>query len=113
MGAKTNLMDTVPVCAAHVRTEWEGGCIVLAFPRFKRRWMRRLLLPKGMSPDIHVMLEEHGTAVWQLIDGKRTVSEIISLLEGHFAGEAGYASRVAAYIMQLRKDGFVRLMGMP
>ncbi len=32
------------------------------------------LLPKGMSPDIHVRLEEHGTAVWNLIDGHhRTV----------------------------------------
>lgn len=39
--------------------------------------MSRYLLPKGMSKDIHVRLEEHGTAVWNLIDGQRTVREII------------------------------------
>ena len=71
--------------------------------------MRRFLLPKGMSPDIHVKLEEHGTAVWNMIDGRRTVREIISLLAEHFEGEENYPSRVTTYVMQLRKDGFVQL----
>ena len=67
------------------------------------------LLPKGMSPDIHVRLEEHGTAVWNLIDGHRTVREIISLLARHFGEEENYIPRVTAYVMQLRKDGFIQL----
>ena len=62
-----------------------------------------------MSPDIHVKLEEHGTAVWNMIDGRRTVREIISLLAEHFEGEENYPSRVTTYVMQLRKDGFVQL----
>ena len=33
-----------------------------------------------MSADIHVRLEDHGTAVWELIDGKRTVRRIIEEL---------------------------------
>ena len=53
-------------------------------------------------------LEEHGTAVWRLIDGRRTVQEIITLLAGHFQGEDNYSSRVAAYIMQLHKDGLIK-----
>ena len=77
---KVSLLDAVPVRCGHITTEWEGECAVLAYPRFKYEWMRRFLLPKGMSPDIHVRLEEHGTAVWNLIDGHRTVREIISLL---------------------------------
>ena len=71
--------------------------------------MRRFLLPKSMSADIRVKLEEHGTAVWSLIDGKRTVQEIISLLTEHSQNEDDYPSRVTAYIMQLQKDGFVQL----
>ena len=71
--------------------------------------MRRFLLPKSMSADIHVKLEEHGTAVWRLIDGNRTVQEIISLLTEHFQNEDNYSSRVTAYIMQLQKDGFIQL----
>ena len=71
--------------------------------------MRRFLLPKGMSPDIHVRLEEHGTAVWELIDGKRTVRQIIEELAEHFDHEENYESRITAYITQLQKDGFVKL----
>ena len=98
---KVSLLDAVPVRCGHITTEWEGECAVLAYPRF--------LLPKGMSPDIHVRLEEHGTAVWNLIDGHRTVREIISLLARHFGEEENYIPRVTAYVMQLRKDGFIQL----
>lgn len=59
---KVSLLDAVPVRCGHITTEWEGECAVLAYPRFKYEWMRRFLLPKGMSPDIHVRLEEHGTS---------------------------------------------------
>ena len=68
----------------------------------------RYLLPKGMSKDIHVRLEEHGTAVWNLIDGQRTVREIIEKLADHFQYEAGYESRVSTYLSQLQKDGFIK-----
>lgn len=106
---KVSLLDAVPVRCGHITTEWEGECVVLAYPRFKYEWMRRFLLPKGMSPDIRVTLEEHGTAVWNQIDGQRTVQEIISRLAGHFEGVEDYTSRITTYVMQLRKDGFVQL----
>lgn len=107
---KTNLLDTVPVPAEHIKAELVGEYMVLAYPRFKKRWMQRWLLPKSMSPYIHVTLEVHGTAVWKLIDGKRNVREIVSLLAQHFEGDGEYASRVTAYIIQLQRDGFVRLL---
>lgn len=109
MKEKFNLLDAVPLQSEQVLTEWKGECAVLAFPRFKRAWMQRWLLPKGMSPYIRVELEEHGSAVWRLIDGKHTVGEIISLLEPHFEGVEGYASRVTTYVMQLQKDKLIRL----
>lgn len=55
-------------------------------------------------------LEEHGSAVWRLIDGRRTVQEIVSLLADHFHPDENYASRVTTYVMQLRKDGFIKLL---
>lgn len=105
---KINLLDVVPCRADHIITEKEGELSVIAFPRFKRAWVRKYFLPKGMSPYIRVRLEQHGTAIWELIDGKRTVGEIIELLAGHFANEQDYESRVTIYITQLRKDGFVK-----
>ena len=106
---KVSLLDAVPVRCDHILTEWEGDYAVISYPRFKYEWMRRLLLPQSMSPDIHVRLEEHGTAVWELIDGKSTVREIIEKLAAHFNDEENYESRVLAYFSQLQKDGFIKL----
>ena len=36
-----NLLDTVPVCAGDVRTEWEDEYVVLILPRFRKAWMQR------------------------------------------------------------------------
>ena len=58
---KVSLLDAIPVRCDHILTEWEGDYAVISYPRFKYEWMRRLLLPKSMSPDIHVRLEEHGS----------------------------------------------------
>ena len=107
---KVNLLDTVPVRSEQIKTEWEEGCAVLVFPRFKRVRTWHRLLPKSLPLLLHVRLEEHGTAVWILIDGRRTVREIVELLDSHFQGETNYPSRVTAYMAQLQKDGFIRLM---
>ena len=37
-------------------------------------------------------------------------SEIIEKLADHFQNEAGYESRISAYLFQMQKDGFVKLM---
>lgn len=110
MKNKINILDAIPVCNEGVVTTWKGECAELAFPRFKHAWMRRIFLPKGMSSHIHVTLEEKGSAVWRLIDGQKTVAEIVSLLENAYPDEREYASRIVAYIMQLQKDRFVRLL---
>ena len=107
---KVNLLDTVPVRSEQIKTEWEEGCAVLVFPRFKRVRTWHRLLPKSLPLLLHVRLEEHGTAVWNLIDGRRTVREIVELLDSHFQGETNYPSRVTAYLVQLQRDGFIRLL---
>ena len=106
---KTNLLEVIPCRSEHITAEREGETIMLSFPRFKYPWMQRFLVPAGMSKELHVRLEEHGTAVWELIDGKRTVREIIEELAEHFQNEVGYESRVSAYLSQMQKDGFIKL----
>ena len=102
---KINLLDVIPFRSENITAEkGSDGTVTIAFPRFKYEWMRR------MSADIHVRLEDHGTAVWELIDGKRTVRRIIEELAEHFNYEENYESRITAYITQLQKDGFVKLV---
>lgn len=108
--SKINILDAVPVRSEHVRTEYKDECVVLAFPRFKHKWMERWFLPKRMSPYIRVTLEEKGTAVWQLIDGHRTVRELTLSLAETFKGEDDLDARISTYILQLHKDGFIKLV---
>ena len=106
--AKKNLFDLVPVISEHITTEKEGELSVIAFPRFRSKFMQRYFVTKNKSAVIRISFEEHGTAVWDLIDGKRTVKEIAEALSEHFQNEANYEYRVATYISQLFKQGFVK-----
>ena len=102
---KVSLLDAVPVRCGHITTEWEGEAPYSPTHGEKYEWMRRFYC-RRMSPDIHVRLEEHGTAVWNLIDGHRTVREIISTCQALWGGRLYSWSPP---VMQLRKDGFIQL----
>ncbi len=104
---KINLLDIIPLRSTHVTTEWEGDYAIITFPRYKYEWMKRILVSTGKSTHVKLQLGEHGTAVWQLIDGKTSVSTIINSLANHFENEENYASRIVNYIYQLQKDGFI------
>ena len=70
---KINLLEVIPCRSEHITAEREGETIVLSFPRFKYPWMQRFLVPKGMSKELHVKLEEHGTA-FKTRSGKKRVA---------------------------------------
>jgi len=105
---KQNLFDLVPFVGKHITTEKEGELSVIAFPRFRSKFMQKYFVLKNKPAIIRVRLEEHGTAVWDLIDGKRTIKEIAEILADHFQQEENYEYRVAAYFSQLYRQGFVR-----
>lgn len=107
MKNKINLLEVIPLRKNHITTEWVDDCAVIVYPRFKSKWIQRFLLPKGMSPFIRVRLEEHGTAVWNLIDGENSVQDIIEKLADYFKNEKDYEFRISTYISQLHKDGFI------
>jgi hypothetical protein len=102
-----NLFDLIPLVSEHITTENEGELSVIAFPRFRSKFMQKYFVPKNKSAFIRIRLEEHGTAVWNLIDGKRTVREIAEALAEHFNHEENYEYRITAYLSQLQKQGFV------
>jgi len=107
MSEKQNLFDLIPVISDHVTTENEGELVVLTFPRFKSKFIQKYLV-REKSKFVRVRLETNGTAVWQLIDGKRSVAKIAESLAEHFQHEEKYEYRVAEYISQLYRQGFVK-----
>ena len=106
--AEKNLFNLTPTINEKIRTETEGTLSVLAFPRFGNKFMQKYFVPKNKSATIRVRLDEYGTAVWNLIDGQRTVREIAELLAERFNGEKNYEYRIALYFAQLYKQGFVK-----
>ncbi|MDR0560838.1 MAG: PqqD family protein [Prevotellaceae bacterium] len=105
-----NLFDLIPKISKHITTENEGELLVIVFPRFRSKFMQKYFVPKNKSATIRVRLEKHGTAVLNLIDGKRTVHEIAEALAEHFNNEKNYEYRIAAYIKQLQQQDFVELL---
>ncbi len=107
---KINMLDVIPCFAEHITINNEEGLSVIAFPRFKRKFLQQLFKRKGEVLYGYVKFEEHGTAVLALIDGKRTVREIVELLAGHFQHEENYDQRVTLFLAQLQSKGFIKLL---
>jgi len=105
---KKNLFDLVPVISEHITTEKEGELSVITFPRFRSKFIQKHFVPKNKPATIHIRLDENGTAVWDLIDGIRTIQEITELLVAHFHNEENYEYRIAAFFTQLYKQQFVK-----
>ena len=105
---KQNMFDLTPMICEHITTEKEGELSVITFPRFRSKFMQKYFVPKNKSKMIRIRQDEHGTAVWDLINGKRTIKEIAEILAEHFNHEENYEYRVAAHFAQLYKQGFVK-----
>jgi hypothetical protein len=105
----SHLPDLVPHINVHITTEREEELSVITFPRFRSKFMQKCFVRGSRSAVIRIRLEKHGTAVWNLIDGNRTVSDIINALAEHFDSEKNYEYRIMRYISELQRQGFIKL----
>lgn len=109
MSNKVNLLDTIPTHASHVWTEQApDNCLTLVYHRFPKKWWSRFF-SRWYSPYIHVPLEQFGSEVWQLMDGKRTTEEVIREVALLHPDEQNFPQRLAMYVSKLHQDGFIEL----
>ena len=102
--------DIVPFVKPHISTGKEGDISVITFPRFRKAFFQKHFVLRGKSKDIHVRLDKNGTFIWDLIDGRRSVRELINLSVDHFQGEENYELRVIEFIRILYVQGFILYM---
>ena len=58
----------------------------------------------------HIALDEYGSVVWQNIDGKNSVMDIIHVMENSFPKEKDrMLDRVVTYMATLQSNGFITL----
>jgi len=87
---RAQAMACIPVKAGHVReSRLESGEILLAYPDHKQPWFTRIIQrlgrPDGSKVRIKkLQLDALGTSVWGLLDGQRSVQQIIELFAGKY-----------------------------
>lgn len=58
----------------------------------------------------HISLDEHGSVVWQSIDGKNNIMDIIRIMENEFPNEKDrMLDRIVTYMATLQNSGFVSI----
>ena len=82
--------------------------MTLLAPRFKSRILRRWLLPRLKRPFFRVELDDIGSALWLLCDGKRNVKEIAGIMRERFGDriEPCY-ERMGLFFQQLEGARFI------
>jgi hypothetical protein len=108
-------LDLVPVPLIASTSTAEGGeaaRVVLLEPRFRggpfAAWMQARL-PAGRA-HVRVALDERGSTIWRLLDGRRNVADVMRGFVAAHPQEAEQASeRVWLFLSELGRHGFVRL----
>ena len=60
----------------------------------------------------HISLDEHGSVVWQSIDGRNSVMDIVRTMEKEFPEETDrMLDRVVTYLATLQRNSFIELKG--
>jgi hypothetical protein len=84
----------------------DGGNLILLRPKIlSPRWSWLLKLIR--KPVFRVKLDARGTAVWQAMDGRRTVAQVADLIGRAFPEEADTTIRTALFIRELARGGFL------
>jgi hypothetical protein len=83
--------------------------VTLPRPRFRARWLARLLVPRFASPHVKVRLDRLGSHLFRGCDGQRPVADLVADLVAAFPEEPRAADRSLVFVRMLAGSGFVRL----
>ncbi len=106
MKKERNFLDMVPVPSFKIGTIVENELAILTTPRFNKQWMAKLFL-FGKKNEVRIKLDPNGTLVWSLIDGKKSVQEILDKLSEKTQEEENYEERTIKFMLQLLNLGII------
>ena len=112
---RDDALGCTPVKNRHVReSHLESGEVVVHYPVAVRPWVARLVRFLGKeeaSPrDGKLQLDALGTAVWDMIDGKRSLRRIVAAFAAAHQLEAREAEiAVTQFVRELGRRGLVGL----
>ena len=105
-------LNAIPVRNRIIEVRREsGGTAVLVLKRSKSRRVRLIAKLFYVPEERKIALDELGTYVWDLCDGRTPVKKIISLFASkHKLGRKEAEVSVVEYMKQLTKKGLLGLM---
>jgi hypothetical protein len=105
--ADVNLLDLVPRRTAEHELD-DARIVTILMQRFRNRYLERLFVPRFRSKYIRIKLDDIGSEVWLLCDGRRTVREIASLMKEKFDERIEPCNdRLALFLQQLERAHFI------
>jgi hypothetical protein len=103
----TNLLDVIPERTREFRDE-ENGTVTVFIPRFGDGRVGSVLERLFRSAPVALHLDEMGTAVWRLCDGRRSVYEIGGSLQTQFGERIDPVyERLGAFLHQMKRAGII------
>ncbi len=112
---KSQSLTLTPVKNRESSEETLGsGVVIIQYPVTMRPWMAKWMQRfKGSSPRIgsrKLQLDSLGTEVWKMIDGKRTVRDIVgTFAENHQLENREAEVAVTQFLRDLGKRGLIGL----
>jgi hypothetical protein len=104
---EVNLLDLIPERIIEFEIS-DDGLVTLLAPRFRNKLLKKWLQPRLKRPYLRVKLDEIGSAVWLLCDGKRTVKEIAGPLRERFAEKIEPCfDRLSVFLRNLEGNRFI------
>lgn len=106
-----NFLDYVPVISDKHTWSEENGQVTI---HMVHRGVYASIAQKVFHrPRVsHIALDTHGSFIFPLIDGKRTVGDIAQLVKEHFGANAEpLYERLTQYIQILHNNGFIYYAG--
>jgi hypothetical protein len=103
----TNLLELIPVR----NIGWKknaSGLIVLLKPKFTHPFFKKHLLSRMKKPHYTIRLDEMGSAVWELCDGRLTVKEVGESLRDKYKEKIEpLYDRLSLYLQNLERNRFI------
>ena len=110
-----DFMGLVPEKACGWAPGERPGQVVVLQPRFNSGLLGRLLQPrlKEAKKYLRIPLEERGSLLWNLMDGRRTTGEIADAFRREFPNENDQLpERVATYLYQMADNNLIRFVNL-
>lgn len=102
-----NALDLIPI-AKHGYIQGENDLIVLQIPKFKNEKFARWFIPKHKSIYYSIKMDDLGTKVYCLIDGKRSIARICNLINDNEESPIeNLEERAVSFLVRLYKYRFI------